>query len=450
MALFRSKLMNPICLLMLIALCSLHIGQAQAIAEQSTVDLPLQDILDRAGPGETIILPEGTYEGPITISKPLTIRAEREGAVVLRNNSMQTAVTIEAEGTILSGIHIEDETFKEEPTVLVTADSVLLENLHIRTGAHGIAARDASDGSVTGSTIIWAPQGIRMADKGNGIDLLDAHRWKLTNNAIRDVHDAIYMESSDDGVITDNVVESSRYGIHTMFSKRTVIERNIGKMNVTGAMVMTAEQTSVKDNTFVKQSENVNSQGILLYDAHQITVSGNAVEGNRVGIYMEQSTGNRLEGNQVNSNFIGLQLVDASGNEIRANRFFGNVTDAQARGSEHNTIADNYWDSFEGIDADGDGKSDIAYAMNPFFASVAQKRPAFQLFFQSPGMVFLESLFQSGREGWSMDASPLMKPPASGYMLEPSDDSRTLTGWTGLVLLGCTSVFILMMRRRKA
>jgi len=450
MALFRSKLMKRISLLMILFASSMQVGQAQALAEQTAAGLPLQDILDQAVPGETVILPSGIYEGPIRISKPLTILAEQEGEVILRNDCLQTAVTIEADGTILSGIHIEDEALKEEPTVLVTADSVRLENLHIRTGAHGIAARDASNGTVSGTTIVWAPPGIRMADKGNGIDLLVSHRWQLTNNAIRDVHDAIYLESSNDGVITDNVVENSRYGIHTMFSKRTVIERNVGRMNVTGAMVMTAEHTSVRDNTFVKQSENVNSQGILLYDAHEITVSDNTVEGNRVGIYVEQSTGNWLEGNRVSSNFIGLQLVDASGNEIRANRFIGNVTDAQARGSKHNTIAGNYWDSFEGIDADGDGTSDIAYAINPFFASVAQKRPAFQLFFQSPGMVFLESLFQSGREGWSRDSSPLMVPPADGSRSGTAEGSRAMTGWTGLVLLGCTSIFILMMRRRKA
>jgi len=450
MVIFRSHITRIISLLaLMLASCALP-GPAQVLAEQASADHTLQELLDRTEPGETIILPTGTYQGPITIRKPLTIRAEQEGSVILLGDGRQTTVTIEADGTTLSGIHIEDEAFKEEPAVLVTANRVLLDNLHIRTGAHGIAAREANEGTITGTTIVWAPQGIRMADKGNGIDLLKANGWRITSNVIRDVHDAIYLESSDDGIITDNVMENSRYGIHTMFSDRSSIERNVGRMNVTGAMVMTARHTSVKDNIFVKQSENVNSQGILLYDAHEIVVADNEVEGNRVGIYVEQSTGNVLEGNRVSSNFIGLQLVDASDNQIRANRFVGNVTDAQARGSEQNTIADNYWDSFEGIDADGDGKSDIAYAINPFFASVAQKRPAFQLFFQSPGMVFLESLYQSGKESWSRDASPLMAPPVGGPEAGQAEGDRSLTGWTGLVLLSCTIVLILMMRRRKA
>jgi len=445
MAANNSKKVRLILLLALMLSCQ-PVGQV--LAEPSS-DLSLQAVIDEAMPGETIILPAGTYTGPITIKRSIMIKAEQAGTVTLRGDGEQSAVTIQAAGTILSGISIEDETFKESPSVLVTADGVRLENLYIRTGTHGIAVREADDGTVTGTIIDWAPQGIRLADKGNGIDLLDAHRWQITGNTIRDVHDAIYLENSDDAIVTDNVVENSRYGIHTMFSKRTIIEDNIGRMNVTGAMVMTAEHSSVRANTFVKQSENVNSQGILLYDAHEIVVQDNIVEGNRVGIYVEQSTGNRLEGNRLNRNFIGLQLVDASDNEINGNLFIGNVTDAQARGSGQNLITDNYWDSFEGIDADGDGKSDIAYAINPFFASVAQKRPAFQLFFHSPGMVFLEGLFQAGRESWSKDLLPLMAPPASGRETEQDDLSRHLVGWTGFVLLGCTSSLIYMMRRRK-
>ena len=97
----------------------------------------------------------------------------------------------------------------------------------------------------------------------------------------------------------------------------------------------------------LKQSENVNSQGILLFDAHATTVRHNLVEGNRVGLYIEEeSTGNRLESNGVSDNFIGIQLIGASNNTITGNRFSGNVADAQAQNSTDNEIMGNFWDSF--------------------------------------------------------------------------------------------------------
>ncbi|WP_227793457.1 right-handed parallel beta-helix repeat-containing protein [Paenibacillus guangzhouensis] len=409
--------------------------------------LNLQAIVDQAKPGETIVLEPGTYEGPITITKSLTIRSTQAGTVELRNRSQRPAVSIEADETTLSGLRVIDETVKAAPTLLVTGDRVVLEDLHIQTGSGGIAAKDADGGTLSRTTIEWTAEGVRMADKGNGMDLFNAHRWRITGNTIRLVHDGIYMENSDDAIVSGNVIERSRYGVHCMYTRGTKIQNNEGKLNVTGAMVMTSRQVSVTGNTFTKQSENVNSQGILLYDAHESWVADNMVVGNRVGLYVEQSTDNRLENNQVTYNFVGIQLLESSGNTIEGNAFLGNVSDAQAKGSVRNTLVGNYWDSFQGIDVNGDGKSELTYAINPFFQGLTQRRPAFQLFFQSPGMVFLEGLFQTERERWATDLAPLMAPPGSGPREERSEDGL-MTGLAGFTLLGSTGLLFYRMRRR--
>ncbi len=235
------------------------------------------------------------------------------------------------------------------------------------------------------TTIEWAADGVRMADKGNGIDLYNSHRMHLQDNAIYDVHDGIYMENSDAALVTGNRFERSRYGVHCMYTKGTVIQNNTGNLNITGAMIMNVQQVTMEGNTFAKQSENVNSQGIFLYNASGSVITDNRVEGNRVGLYVEQSADNRLDRNEVSSNFIGLQLINAASNTVEGNLFLGNVVDAQARGSESNDLSGNYWDSFSGIDTDGDGRSDIAYTINPFFQGLTQKRPPFQLFFSVAG-----------------------------------------------------------------
>lgn len=427
---------------MVLALC-LPSGQARAQEKA----LELQSHLDQAKLGDTIILQSGTYEGPITIDKPLTLRSEQGGSVVLQNHSLQPAISITADQITVAGLHIIDDRFKETPTVLVTGNQAILEDLHIRSGADGIQARDADGGTVTRTTIEWAADGVRMADKGNGIDLFNAHRWRLSDNRIYEVHDGIYMESSDDTLVSGNRIERSRYGIHCMYTKRTIVARNEGQLNVTGAMIMTAQQVSVIGNTFAKQSDNVNSQGILLYDAHETTVADNRLDGNRVGLYVEQSTGNRLENNRITYNFIGIQLLEASDNQITGNQFLGNVADAEARGSANNAFTGNYWDNFRGIDTDGDGISDISYAINPFFQGVIQKRPAFQLFFQSPGMAFLESLYQTDKNRWATDSAPLMTPPERGFQAEhPSGGMKT--GLMGFAMFGCAGLLFYRMGRR--
>lgn len=296
---------------------------AEAYSDKEIVDL--QAILDDAEPGSIVLLRPGTYRGPAVIRKPLQLRSERSGEAIVINDAEASALTIEADDVTLSGLHIRDEAFKLQPSVAVAGKRAVLEDLVIRTGADGIAARDADDGTVRGTEIAWAPEGTAMANKGNGIDLYNAHRWRLEGNRIRNVHDGIYMESSDNALVLDNMLEGSRYGVHGMYTTGTVIRGNEGRFNVTGAMVMTARGVQVTENRFAKQSENVHSQGILLYDAHDSLFADNTVEGNRTGFYVEQSTGNRLERNRIIYNFIGLQLLDAEGNTLEGNLFQGNV-----------------------------------------------------------------------------------------------------------------------------
>lgn len=409
---------------------------------------PLQPLLDRAQPGETLVLAAGAYSGPATISQPLTLRVEDGGEAVLVHDGAGPALTISAAGVTVAGLRIVDETVKDAPTVLVAGDRALLDGLRISSaGKHAVTARDAHDGTVTRSSIAWAADGVRMADKGNGIDLYNAHRWVISGNTVAGVHDGIYMENSDDALVEGNVIERSRYGVHCMYARGAVFRGNISRLNVTGAMVMTSSGVTVADNTFVKQSENVHSQGILLFDAHETAISGNVIEGNRVGLYIEQSSGNTLERNRVRYNFTGLQLLEASDNTVAGNTFVGNVADAQARGSSGNRISGNYWDNFQGIDTDGDGASDIPYAINPFFSGLVHKRPAFQLFFQSPGMRLLEELHRSDRQQWAADDAPLIAAPAGLYE-EGAAGGRAGTGMLGLALLGCAGGLLYYTRRK--
>jgi nitrous oxidase accessory protein len=409
--------------------------------------ISLQEILDKAKPGDTVVLAPGMYGGPAVLSKPLKLLAEAKGESVLINESGESALTIEADDVTVEGLDIRDEAFKEAATIRVAGDRVVLRDLRISTGADAIAAKDANDGLVLRGEIEWAPQGIPTARKGNGIDLFGSHRWRVEENVVRNMHDGIYMESSDDTSVIGNEIERSRYGIHCMYTSGTVIRDNVGSGNITGAMVMTTREVEVVNNVFAKQSENVHSQGILLFDAHDSLFENNTIEGNRAGFYVEQSTGNRLLRNQVAYNFIGLQLLEAENNVLEGNLFQGNVADAQAKGSRSNDISGNYWDSFQGIDGNGDGYSDVSYSINPFFQGLTQKQAAFQLFFQSPGMVFLEGLYQTGREEWSSDRRPLMEPPAIGGEGEPRA-SAMASGIAGLVLLAATIIAVYTNRRR--
>lgn len=419
-------------------------------AEEQAKDL--QSLINEAQRGTTIILPQGIYEGPIVIDKPLQLEAKSGEEVTINNPSNKPAIQIIANDVALTRITIRDEQVKQQPTVLIQADGVLLDQLQIHTGSFGIMMRKADHGEVRNTSIVWAGKGanrsIKMSDKGNGMDLYDSDNNTFYGNTVIAMHDGIYMENSDNNLVEENHFERLRYGVHCMYTKGTIIRHNIGRLNITGAMVMAARKVELSNNQFTKQSENVNSQGILLFDAHEIMVFDNHVEGNRVGLYVEQSTLNRITNNSIVGNFIGLQLLDAENNTMSGNQFIGNVASAASRNSVNNTLDGNYWDTFQGIDLDGDGKSEISYAINPFFQSLVKAKPGFQLFFQSPGMVFLEGLYQSQREQWASDASPLMEPTENARLVI-SKQTLQHSAILGVLLLCLSMLFIYMGVRKR-
>jgi nitrous oxidase accessory protein len=370
----------------------------------------LQKLIDDAQPGDTIVLEDGKYLGPAIINKKLTIKGSHQAVVTAEGK--QTVIDIRSNQVSVLGISIFQELAGESSAIIVKSDRVTLENLSIETRGFGIILRNADEGMIKNNRISWSGadnnEKSSLSKKNNGIDLYDSHDNLIESNEISDMRDGIYLENSHRSNVVDNRIYRSRYGIHCMYTDETRVTGNQGEYNVTGAMIMGVRDAIVSNNSFRKQSENVNSQGILLFDVQNSFIEDNVVEGNRVGIYMELSSDNQLSNNSVWRNFMGVQFLESGNNRFNNNQFIANVIEAEALESSGNLMENNYWDAIQSLDLNNDHLSDIPYAINPFYQQLIQKTPAFQLFFQSPGMVFLSNLYTNDRTNWSSDAAPLM------------------------------------------
>lgn len=411
----------------------LSLSSGVQAADQST---SLQQWIDQSEPGVTLKVPSGTYQGPVTVNKPLKLLADKD--VILQGDGDEPLLTIQSDHVSINGLQLVDERDRDpkEATVLVMGSDNVISQVSIRTNGTGIQLREASRNTLDNVNIegLTSAKGIDgSVMRGNGIDLWESYSNQIVNSYIDNMYDAIYLENSNDNQIRHNEARNSRYGYHLMFTKNNVIEDNVGFHNVTGAMVMGSESIRVQNNNFAKQNENVNSQGILLFDVKQTVAKNNRVEGNRVGLYVESSSDNRILDNELTLNFIGIQMIDSSNNELTGNEFISNVIQAQAEASSDNKVEANYWDDMQGIDLTGAGRSDIAYQINPFYITLTNEVKAFQLFFGSPGMEFLESLFYNPNESWLKDSSPLMQSHiAKGAESGASDPSAL---WLGAILL---------------
>ncbi|GIP34400.1 nitrous oxide reductase family maturation protein NosD [Paenibacillus sp. J2TS4] len=396
---------------------------------------PLQPLIDQTESGGTLVLEPGHYIGPAVITRPIHIEAAGAG-VRIDNDGESPAITLQASDSSITGLQIVDEMRdRKMASVLVSGSRNRLENLHITTRASGIQLREAHTNVLEGLKIERPQEAgtVRLSSRGNGIDLWGSHDNLITQNYVTHMHDGIYLESSESNRVENNKVDFSRYGYHFMFTKDSFLIDNEGEYNVTGGMVMSSDNTEVTGNSFTEQSENVNSQGLLLYDVNQTIVTGNRVEGNRVGFYIEQAKDSRLEDNWIARNFIGMEMLQSENNEVSGNHFISNVNQAQATTSANNAVRANYWDDFQGVDLDGSGFSDLVYRTHPFFITLTQSASAYQLFFQSPGMVFLQGLFPIDSAQSLTDEAPLMNPVI---------DTGGNGGLNGITLAICALLFV--------
>ncbi|WP_168735912.1 right-handed parallel beta-helix repeat-containing protein [Cohnella fermenti] len=412
----------------------------------------LQPLIDRTPSGGTLTLERGrVYAGPATIDKPITLASA--GQSTLTNPGDEPALVLKADGIVIRDLIIRDSgTDPKKPSVLVQSDRNRIEGIDLVTQGGGIYLREANDNELRNNRIQGAGAGKRseaFSKRGNGIDLFGSSRNVIEGNTIIHVHDGIYVESSNETRVSGNTAIDSRYGFHFMFSGKPELVDNVGEGNVTGGMVMGVEGAVVEGNRFDKQTENVNSQGILLYDVHNSRIDRNRVEGNRVGVYIENSTGNSLADNEVSRNFIGMQMIGASGNAFKDSVFAANVIQAQATESDDNTLSGNYWDDFGGLDENGDGFSELRYEIDPFFLQATEDIDAFQIFFQSPGLPFLAEVFRTDTSKWLKDLKPRIEPP-SWYEEPGGSEGRGTTLRLGLALLAASAMTIYRWGYRKS
>ncbi|WP_433753593.1 right-handed parallel beta-helix repeat-containing protein [Paenibacillus amylolyticus] len=430
---------------MIFVLLSVPHGKAMAVSGERKL-IPLQPIIDRSAPGEVIQLASGRYSGPVTIDKNITIQGDPSVTVV--NVEPISTIAIQSDGVKLREFTIEHDTNEQTAAIQVQGKNVEITDLHIQTQGYGMIIRNSSQATIQRNYITWVgSDSASSGQKGNGIDLYNSHDSFIEANEITGMRDGIYLENSRQSTVQNNRLLHTRYGIHCMYIDGSSVMDNTGEENMTGAMIMGVRHTVISGNSFRKQSTNVHSQGILLYDVQQSSVLNNVVEGNRVGMNIAESSDNEIRGNAVLRNFVGIQLVLAEANEFTRNQFVSNVIEASALDSPNNVLMENYWDSFQGLDLNQDGISEISYAINPFYEQLVSRNSAYQLFFQSPGMVFLSDLFTEGREQWTTDKSPRMSMDTEAVLniSEERVAGSKMVRMVGLVLLGMATFIIIYM-----
>ena len=297
----------PVFALLFAALVVISIGCASA----DTIYVPeggnqtIQQAVNNATAGDTVIVRDGTYTENVDVNKRLAIRSENGSVncIVNASDSGDHVFEVTADCVNISGFTVENAT------------GIYKAGIYLGSG---IDHCNISYNNVTNSYY--------------GIHLDQSSKNTLTKNtANSNYRYGIYLKSSSNNNITNNNASNNYYGIHLRSSSNNNLMNNTANSNNGRGIYL----YSSSNNTLTKNTANSNNYyGILLSSSSNNTLTNNNASGNtHCGILLSSSSNNKtITNNTANSNNDGIYL-DSSSNNTIYNNYFNNTNNALDNGN---------------------------------------------------------------------------------------------------------------------
>lgn len=387
---------------------------------------PIQAAIDAAAPGDTVVIPAGVYDGPIVVDKTITLVGD--GWPVIDGRHEGDVVVIAADGVTLRGFVIQGsgrDVSREPGGIRLEGDNATIEDNRLRDVLYGIILINSDGHTVRGNTIV-SLEAEPTQRRGHAIYLWNTSHNRIEGNTIRSAKDGIFLGFATFNEIRDNHVSDVRYGIHYMYADDNGFFGNVFRENIAGAAIMYSRRIELSGNEFAYNTSAASGYGILLKDVDDVTIRGNHIHHNRLGMTMEGAPQSplafvRVENNLIGYNDAALELTTTTNAVFVGNTFVGNLKQVESRGGDigrRNVWSEdgrgNYWDAYQGYDADGDGVGDIPFRYEGLYDDLIEKNEAlkaYQYTFAHAALDLTARWFPVYRpEPRVVDPAPLMDP----------------------------------------
>lgn len=423
----------------------------------------IQALIDRAAPGDTIVVPAGEYEGSIKIKHPISL--DGQGLVTLDAGGEGNVIEITASDVSIREFTIRGsgKAVREESAGIKAINGpVTIENNRIEDVYFGIDLKQSPGSIIRNNTIIG--KDLEIGRRGDGIRLWWSHGCTIEQNTVLDSRDMVFWYSEDLD-IRHNRVSDSRYGLHFMYSHNTTVHENHLTGNSVGVYLMYSNSIRLVRNQ-IDNNRGSSGYGIGLKDCDDIAVESNLLAANRVGIYLDNSPSSIgstgiIRSNKIAFNEVGLLATpNTHDNIIFDNGFIENESQVSVHGGGQlylNRFADdqrgNFWSDYNGFDRDQDGLGELAYEPRSLFRTMLAREPNLRLFVHSPAQQAIELTARAFPEldpdPMLSDPRPLVTPPRLELArLDAGPGGRRMALVSaGLILLSLVVMLLLSIER---
>lgn len=434
---FPLRTFAPRLLLGFLLLAALPAPAAVPAAEELTLaaqERDIQAVLDRLPPGATLRIPAGRHIVHLHIRKPVTLTGD--AGAILDGEGHGDVIRISAPDVTLRGLtivnsgrnltHMNAGIFVER-----SAERVTIRDNRLDNNAFGIWLDACKGPRVIGNKVHGIPE-IRSQDRGNGIHLYSVTEAEIRGNEVWETRDGIYIDTSQNNVLADNLLHDLRYGVHYMYSYSNKVIGNRTYNTRTGYALMQSKYLTVLDN----ESDRDSNYGMLMNYITYSTIAGNRVhdvqegtgyvtggdsvtgaEGKAIFIYNSQF--NEIRDNLFADSDIGIHLTAGSedntvfGNSFLRNRVQVKYVATRDQDWSHEGRG-NFWSDYLGWDLNADGIGDKQYEPNDAVDHLLWKYPIARILMSSPAIETLrwvQEQFPVLKPQGVRDSAPLMLPP---------------------------------------
>lgn len=358
---------------------------------------PLQALIDATPVGGLLRLAPGSYDGPAVIDKPMTL--DGQGKAVVAGGGRGTVLTLRSNGAVVRGLVVRDSGGTHDGVdsgIQIEGDDNLVEDNRVEDVLFGIHLRQGNRNRVLKNHVLGKdlPLGLR----GDGLRLWNSRHNRVEGNAFRRVRD-LTLANSPDNRIAANRLDDARYGMHIVFSPRTVAEGNRIANTGTGIVVMYSPEVTVRGNSIAHALEG-GGGGVAFKDSGEGLVEDNHIIHCAVGLQANTPLNAdrvlTIRKNRFAHNIVGISFYgEKGGHKILDNRFENNLSQvvASAPGvGEANVWHGNRWSDYEGFDRNGDGIGDTPYELYAYADRIWMELPKAKFFANSPVLELLDFL----------------------------------------------------------
>jgi len=369
----------------------------------------IQAGINAANLGDTIYVRAGKYFENVVVTKMVSLVGENKSTTIIDGKGTGSAVLIRANNVTIRNFMIRNAGGGSAGVYVdrYYKNNVLSDNILISNKWSGVYLDYGSSNNTITRNII--SNNTAMIDSF-GLKLWSSNNNSFFGNKITNNRYGIGMGGSNKNIFHDNelagnafnldIVSSSLPGyIHDIDTSNTVdgkpicywISKHSMQVPVDAGYVAAVSSTNitVKDLNLKK-----NGQGVLFVNTNNSYITGVTASNNVYAVYLYSSSYNTIIGNNLSNNNNGMYLYASSNfnkvvdNEIASNNANGILLHSSSNAFYHNNFVNNrnfhvqkplnyinswdngypsggnYWDTYTGVDANGDGIGDTPHIID--------------------------------------------------------------------------------------